>query len=85
MVSDTVTSQFLYLSELFLYSFLFRNFCFFCRSFLILLALICFDNSICHLGNDKLYSTDSIIITWDYIIQFLRITVSICNTDQRNT
>ena len=48
---------------------------YFCNCFLS--TLLCLDNSVCHLGNDQLYSTDSVVVARDYIIQLFRITVGI--------
>ena len=45
------------------------------------LALFSLDDSVCHLGNDKLNGSDSIIITRNYIIKLVWVTVCICNTD----
>ncbi len=48
------------------------------------LALICLDHGICHFGNDQLYGSDCIIVTGNDVIQLLRITVGIADTDQGN-
>ena len=51
----------------------------------VCLSLVCFDNCVSHLGNDQFYSTDSIIVTRDYVIQFFWITVCIADSDKRNS
>ena len=48
-------------------------------------ALVSLNDSVCHLGNDQLYGSDSVIIARDYIVQLFRITVGISDSDKRNT
>ena len=48
-------------------------------------TLVSFYYSVSHLRNDQFYSTDSIVISRNYIIKFLWITVSISDTDKWNS
>ena len=50
-----------------------------------LIALLCLNNSISHLRNDKLYGTDSVVVTRDNIVKVLWITVCITHTDKSDS
>src|SRR5699024_6406625 len=53
--------------------------------FLACSALVCLDNSVCHLGNDQLNASDRVAMTRAHVIQLFRITVCITDTDQSDS